>query len=102
LHRPTQDWQVYLIVRDVYKREYARFLQPLHPTLPTSTWTPGDRLISRHRITIPADLTENFYMIQIGLVDTHSSLRAEKRNAALELTGDSVFLPFNVGNPTLP
>jgi hypothetical protein len=102
LHRPTQDWQVYLVVRDVYKREYARFLQPLHPTLPTSTWTPGDRLISRHRITIPADLTENFYMIQIGLVDSHSSLRAEKRNAALELTGDSVFLPFNVGQPTLP
>jgi hypothetical protein len=41
-------------------------------------------------------------MIQIGLVDTRSPLRAEKRNAALELTGDSVFIPFNVGQPTLP
>jgi hypothetical protein len=102
LNRPIQDWHVYLVVRDVYKREYATFLQPLHVTLPTSTWTPGDRLISRHRITIPADLTEHFYMIQIGLVDTRSPLRAEKRNAALELTGDSVFIPFNVGQPTLP
>ena len=100
--RPMHDWQVFLVVRDVYKREYARFLQPLLPGVPTSTWTPGDRLLSQHRIVIPADLGENFYMIQIGLVDTNSPLRAQKRNNALELTGDSIFLPFNVGNPTLP
>jgi hypothetical protein len=100
--RPMHDWQVFLVVRDVYKREYARFVQPLLPGVPTSTWTPGDRLLSQHRIVIPADLDENFYMIQIGLVDTNSPLRAQKRNHALELTGDSVFLPFNVGNPTLP
>ena len=100
--RPFQDWQVFLVVRDVNKRQYATFLQPLLPMVPTSTWTPGDRVLTHHRIVIPADLTENFYLIQIGLGDTHSPLRAEKRNAALELTGDSIFLPFTVGNPTLP
>lgn len=41
-------------------------------------------------------------MIQIGLVDTRSPLRAEKRNHALALTGEAVFLPFTVGTPTLP
>lgn len=100
--RPSIDWQLYLVVRDVYKREYHRVTQPLHARIPTSRWTPGDRLISHHQITVPADLAEGFYMIQIGLVDTRSPLRAEKRDHALNLTGESVFLPFTVGNPPLP
>jgi hypothetical protein len=99
--RPSYDWQLYLVVRDVYKREYHSVTQTLHP-VPTSRWTPGDRLVTRHSITIPADLAEGFYMIQIGLVDTRSPLRAEKRNHALALTGEAVFLPFTVGTPTLP
>jgi len=35
--------------------------------LPTSTWQPGEQLLDRHRLTLPADLPPGDYRLQIGV-----------------------------------
>ncbi|NBU64658.1 MAG: hypothetical protein EBS29_09190 [Chloroflexia bacterium] len=97
--RPVNNWQVFVWVINAEKKPLLQLLQPLDPQLPTSAWSPGDRLYSSHQFTIPADLPAGQYVLQIGLFDPAANLRAHKRNYAEKLTGDSIRIPFVIPTP---
>ena len=97
--RPNNNWQVFVWVVDAEKKPVLQLLQPLDPELPTSAWSPGDRLYSFHQFTIPADLPAGQYVLQIGLFDPAANLRAHKRNYVEKLTGDSIRIPFVIPTP---
>jgi hypothetical protein len=97
--RPSNDWQVFVWVVDTEKKPLLQLLQPLDPELPTSAWSPGDRVYSFHHFTIPATLPAGQYVLQIGLFDQAANLRAHKRNYAEKLTGDSIRIPFVIPTP---
>ena len=97
--RPSNNWQVFVWVINAEKKPVLQLLQPLDPQLPTSAWSPGDRVYSFHQFTIPADLPAGQYVLQIGLFDQAANLRAHKRNYAEKLTGDSIRIPFVIATP---
>jgi hypothetical protein len=97
--RPSNNWQLFVWVIDAEKKPVLQVLQPLDPQLPTSAWSPGDRLYTSHQFTIPAALPVGQYTLQIGLFDPAAKLRAHKRNYAEKLTGDSIRIPFVVPAP---
>lgn len=99
LTRPSNNWQVFVWVIDAEKKPVLQLLQLLDPQLPTSAWSPGDRLYSSHQFTVPAKLAAGQYTLQIGLFDPVANLRAHKRNYAEKLTGDSIRVPFVVPVP---
>jgi hypothetical protein len=97
--RPSNNWQLFVWVIDAEKKPVLQLLQPLDPQLPTSAWSPGDRLYTSHQFTIPAALPAGQYTLQIGLFDPAAKLRAHKRNYAEKLTGDSIRIPFVIPAP---
>jgi hypothetical protein len=97
--RPSNNWQVFVWVINAEKKPVLQLLQPLDPQLPTSAWSPGDRVYSFHQFTIPATLPAGQYVLQIGLFDQVANLRAHKRNYAEKLTGDSIRIPFVIATP---
>ena len=97
--RPSNNWQVFLWVVNREKNPLLQLIQPIDSELPTSVWSPGDRLYSTHHFTIPANLPAGQYTLQIGLFDQAANLRAHKRNYAEKLTGDSVRIPFVISVP---
>lgn len=97
--RPAQAWEVFVVVRNPQKEWFVDMRDRMHPTIPSTVFTPGDRFISTHQVSIPAALTANEYIIQIGLVDTATQQRAVKRNDAGKILGDSINVSFRVGSP---
>ena len=97
--RPSNNWQLFVWVIDAEKKPVLQLLQPLDPQLPTSAWSPDDRLYTSHQFTIPATLSAGQYTLQIGLFDPAAKLRAHKRNYAEKLTGDSIRIPFVIPTP---
>lgn len=95
--RPAQAWELFVVVRDPQKQWFVDARDRLHPTIPSTVFTPGDRFISTHQVSIPAQLPMNEYIMQIGLVDTATQQRAVKRNDAGKILGDSINVSFSVG-----
>jgi hypothetical protein len=95
--RPAQAWEVFVVVRDPQKQWFVDMRDRMHPTIPSTVFTPGDRFVSTHQVSIPADLPTNEYIMQIGLVDTATQQRAVKRNDAGKILGDSINVSFRVG-----
>lgn len=96
LSRAPVAWSVFIWVVDEQKAVFVQQTQPLFPMIPTTAWSPGDRVYSTHQIVIPADLPAGNYVIQIGLVDPLTDTRAHRRSYAEKLMGDSVRIPFTV------
>lgn len=97
--RPAQAWEVFVVVRNPQKEWFLDMRDRMHPTVPSTVFTPGDRFVSTHQVSIPANLPTNEYIIQIGLVDTATQKRAVKRNDAGKILGDSINMSFRVGSP---
>jgi hypothetical protein len=97
--RPAQAWEVFVVVRNPQKEWFVDMRDRMHPTIPSTLFTPGDRFVSTHQVSIPANLSTNEYIIQIGLVDTATQKRAVKRNDAGKILGDSINVSFRVGSP---
>jgi 4-amino-4-deoxy-L-arabinose transferase-like glycosyltransferase len=97
--RPAQAWEVFVVVRDPQKQWFVDVRDRMHPRIPSTVFTPGDRFVSTHQVSIPAQLPTNEYIMQIGLVDTATQKRAVKRNDAGKILGDSINVSFNVGTP---
>lgn len=98
LTRPAQAWEVFVVVRNPQKEWFVDMRDRMHPTIPSTVFTPGDRFVSTHQVSIPADLPTNEYIMQIGLVDTATQQRAVKRNDAGKILGDSITVSFRVGS----
>lgn len=98
--RPAQAWEVFVVVRNPQKVWFVDVRDRMHPRVPSTVFTPGDRFMSQHQVSIPAQLPANEYIMQIGLVDTTTQQRAVKRNDAGKILGDSINVSFSVGTPT--
>lgn len=96
LSRAPVAWSVFVWVVDRQKNAHVQLTQPLFGMIPTTAWSPGDRVLSQHTIPLPADLPAGDYVIQIGLIDPLTDTRAHRRNNAEKLIGDSVRIPFTV------
>ncbi|MFZ9857410.1 MAG: ArnT family glycosyltransferase [Roseiflexaceae bacterium] len=97
--RPAQAWEVFVVVRNPQKEWFVDMRDRMHPTIPSTVFTPGDRFISTHQVSIPTSLPSNEYIMQVGLVDTATQQRAVKRNDAGKILGDSINVSFRVGTP---
>ena len=96
LTRAPVAWSVFIWLINDQKATFVQQTQPLYPMIPTTAWSPGDRVYSQHQLTIPADLPAGNYIIQFGLIDAPNDMRAHLRNYAEKLIGDSVRIPFTV------
>ncbi len=63
--------------------------QPVQWMRPTSTWQPGEEIIDRYGLLLPADLPVGSYTIAVGLYDPISGQRlpvsAGPRDYAIEV-----------------
>jgi hypothetical protein len=96
--RPAQAWEVFVVVRNPQKVWFVDVRDRMHPRIPSTVFTPGDRFVSTHQVSIPAQLPTDEYIMQIGLVDTTTQQRAVKRNDAGKILGDSINVSFTVGS----
>ena len=96
LSRAPVAWSVFIWIVNEQKVVFVQQTQPLFPMIPTTAWSPGDRVYSTHQFVIPADLPAGNYVIQFGLVDPLTDTRAHRRSYAEKLMGDSVRIPFTI------
>jgi hypothetical protein len=62
--------------------------EPAGWTRPTTGWAPGEYVIDRHRLLIPADVTLDQLALRVGLYDADTGLRLTTQG------DDFVVLPF--------
>ena len=96
LTRAPVAWSVFVWVINDQKVAFVQQTQPLYAMIPTTAWSPGDRVYSQHTLTLPADLPAGNYILQFGLIDPPNDMRAHLRNYAEKLIGDSIRIPFTV------
>jgi hypothetical protein len=64
---------------------------PIGNSYPTSVWQPGEVIVDRHEITIPADAPPGDYPIEVGLYDPQAGgIRLMIVDAAGNPAGDSI------------
>jgi hypothetical protein len=93
--QPTLEYTVFVhLLRDGAQLAVADG-PPVSGDYPTSMWLPGDTIEDAHAIPLPADLKPGDYLIDVGLYDPATGLRAARTNGA----GDSISLPAVVEAP---
>jgi hypothetical protein len=89
--RPMQNnYQVFVHLLNANNDKLAqRDGQPVQWLRPTSTWQPGEKIIDRYGMILPADLPTGTYTIAVGLYDPVTGQRlpisAGPRDYAIEL-----------------
>lgn len=90
LQAVQDNYQVFVHILNANDDKLAqRDGQPVQWMRPTSTWRPGERIVDRYGMMLPADLPVGSYTIAVGLYDPVSGQRlpvsAGPRDFAIEL-----------------
>lgn len=91
--RPYRNLAVSLRWRNAQKQLLSDTQAPLHPTIPSSLFTHGDRFVSVYQVRVPDDFSAGKYTLLLSLIDETQQKRAILRLVDNRFMGDSVFLP---------